>query len=164
MIVIRFLFGMGEAGAFPDRHAVAFALDAAGRARIRAGSHARRFAAGRGADAAAGGAADHHALRLARGVLDVSAVIGLVWAAAWFFYYRDTPEEHAGVNPAERDLIHSATGGARPRADRTVPWRRILSSSDAVVSGRDVFLLQLLPLDVSRLVSDLPQRLSRITV
>jgi len=48
-------------------------------------------------------------------------LIGVVWAAVWYSYYRDTPEEHAGVNAAERELI----GGGRKRPG-SVPWRQIL--------------------------------------
>jgi sugar phosphate permease len=49
-------------------------------------------------------------------------VLGAVWALAWFLYYRDTPEEHRGVNAAERELI----GSGRKRTEH-VPWRRILA-------------------------------------
>ncbi|MGH9631524.1 MAG: MFS transporter, partial [Bryobacteraceae bacterium] len=55
-------------------------------------------------------------------------IVGLTWAAFWFYYYRDTPDEHSGVNAAERELIHGALGGPRPRVNRSVPWRRILAS------------------------------------
>jgi sugar phosphate permease len=48
-------------------------------------------------------------------------IIGVLWAAVWFSYYRDTPEEHSGVNAAERELIGS--GRKRPGS---VPWRQIL--------------------------------------
>ena len=41
------------------------------------------------------------------------------------FYYRDTPEEHASVNQAERDLI----GSGRKRSS-DIPWRKILSHSN----------------------------------
>lgn len=47
--------------------------------------------------------------------------VGLLWAAAWFWYYRDTPQEHSSVNDAERALI----GPARKRPG-SVPWRKIL--------------------------------------
>ena len=53
------------------------------------------------------------------------AALGVTWAAVWYFYYRDTPEEHAGVNQAERDLI----GSGRKRSTE-IPWRRILSHSN----------------------------------
>jgi sugar phosphate permease len=43
----------------------------------------------------------------------------------WSLYYRNTPEEHAGVNQAERDLI----GSGRKRST-DIPWGRILSSGN----------------------------------
>jgi MFS transporter, ACS family, glucarate transporter len=49
-------------------------------------------------------------------------VLGSVWAAVWFSYYRDTPEEHSGVNAAERELI-----GTGKKRSNVVPWRQILT-------------------------------------
>ena len=49
-------------------------------------------------------------------------ILGVIWSVIWFVYYRDTPEEHAGVNQAERDLI----GSGRKRST-DIPWRKILS-------------------------------------
>jgi hypothetical protein len=53
--------------------------------------------------------------------------MGILWAAAWLFYYRDTPDEHAGANDAERALIR--TSGSQRLVGAAVPWRKILSSS-----------------------------------
>jgi MFS transporter, ACS family, glucarate transporter len=52
-------------------------------------------------------------------------VVGLTWAIVWYAYYRNTPEEHAGTNDAERELI----GTARKR-NTEVPWRKILSQGN----------------------------------
>jgi sugar phosphate permease len=57
-----------------------------------------------------------------RAAFYIFALIGVAWSAAWFFYYRDTPEEHSGVNAAEREII----GPGRKRAG-AVPWRQIVS-------------------------------------
>jgi sugar phosphate permease len=48
-------------------------------------------------------------------------LLGVAWSIVWYFYYRDTPEEHRGVNAAERELI----GSGRKRAT-DIPWRQIL--------------------------------------
>ena len=48
-------------------------------------------------------------------------MMGVLWAVAWLVYYRDAPDEHAGANLAERDLIRSATGGAQRRVGQ--PFR-----------------------------------------
>ena len=31
--------------------------------------------------------------------------MGFVWAAAWYWWFRDEPRDHASVNAAERDYI-----------------------------------------------------------
>ena len=68
--------------------------------------------------------------------------LGVVWSAVWFFYYRDTPEEHSGVNAAERELIG---GGIKRKATGKVPWRKILSHGNLWILVGDVLLLQLQP-------------------
>lgn len=126
MVVVRFIFGVGESGAFPiaTRSLSRWMLPAE-----------RGFAQG----------ITHAGSRLGAAVTPplvvfmilrygwrmpflTFACLGLVWVAVWLFYYRDTPDEHRGVNEAERELIHSATGGPRQKVGTAVPWRRILAS------------------------------------
>jgi len=58
----------------------------------------------------------------------VFGLLGVFWAALWYWYYRDTPEEHSSVNEAELQLIRGG-GGPKPKRDtKDVPWRAILSS------------------------------------
>lgn len=57
----------------------------------------------------------------------MSAVIGALAAAVWYFAARDTPQEHPSVSVEERSLIERgipATAGAKSRLD----WLTILSS------------------------------------
>ena len=126
MVVIRFVFGMGEAGAFPvaTRSLSRWMLVAE-----------RGFAQGITHAGSRLGAAFTPPLVVFlmarygwRMPFFVLGGLGLLWAAAWLGYYRDTPEEHRGVNPAERELIHKGTGGPLLRAGAKVPWRQILSS------------------------------------
>ena len=126
MAVVRFLFGMGEAGAFPiaTRSLSRWMLPAE-----------RGFAQG----------VTHAGSRLAAAATPVLVValiashgwrapfflfgtLGLAWAALWYWYYRDTPAEHPAVNEAERELIHGSIGGARAARSHSVPWAAILSS------------------------------------
>jgi sugar phosphate permease len=125
MIVIRFLFGVGEAGAFPiaTRSLSRWMLPSE-----------RGFAQGvTHAGSRLGGAITPWivvAITLAwgwRAAFIAFGFLGMAWAAVWFWYYRDTPDEHKSVNAGERELIHQSLGGARPRTNRSVPWRRILS-------------------------------------
>jgi len=57
----------------------------------------------------------------------VFAVIGLIWGAVWFAYYRDTPDEHAGPNEEERELIRAGLN-RKARTNLSVPWKQILRS------------------------------------
>ncbi len=126
MIVIQFFFGVGEAGAFP------IATRSLSRWML---PHERGYAQGITHAGSRLGAALTRPLAVFliagfgwRMPFFVFGVVGVLWAAIWYFYYRDSPEQHPGVNAAERELIHSATGGPRAGIGVKVPWRRILSS------------------------------------
>jgi sugar phosphate permease len=55
--------------------------------------------------------------------------LGLIWAAVWYWYYRNTPDEHKSVNSGEREQIRSALELARgSKSTQSVPWKRILRS------------------------------------
>lgn len=103
MLVVRFLFGAGEAGAWPG----------VGRTFSRWIPRSERgtiqgifFAAAH----LAGGLTPLIVLPLMhavgwRWVLVVCGVPGIVWAVAWYRWFRDEPDEHPAVNAAERELI-----------------------------------------------------------
>jgi MFS family permease len=125
MIVCRFLFGMGEAGAFPiaTRSLSRWMLPAE-----------RGFAQGiTHAGSRLGGALTPIAVVFLiahfgwRAPFYIFAVLGLIWAAVWFAFYRDTPGEHRMVNAAERELIAASLGNGSRHSSRVVPWRQILS-------------------------------------
>jgi MFS family permease len=126
MAVFRFLFGVGEAGAFPTatRSLSRWMLPTE-----------RAYAQG----------VTHAGSRLGAAITPVLVVwimttwgwryafisfgiLGILWALVWFLYYRDTPDEHSSVNEAELKLIHQSLGGPRTRTTHRVPWRQILSS------------------------------------
>ena len=123
MIVIQVFFGLGEAGAFP--------IATRSLSRWMRPSE-RGFAQGvTHAGSRLGGAITPTIVTLAilpffgwRAAFYAFGVLGVIWSAVWFFYYRDTPEEHAGVNAAERELI---AGGIKRKGLGKVPWSQILS-------------------------------------
>jgi sugar phosphate permease len=126
MIVIQFLFGMGEAGAFPiaTRSLSRWMLPSE-RGYAQGVTHA-------GSRLGAALARPLAVLLLAgfgwRMPFFAFGAVGVVWAVLWFSYYRDTPAEHPGVNEAECELIQSASGGPRAATGAPVPWRRLLAS------------------------------------
>ncbi len=127
LLIIRFLFGVGEAGAFPiaTRSLSRWMLPAE-----------RGFAQGATHAGSRLGAAltppliifliARYGWRLA---FVVFGALGIIWAAVWYWYYRDTPGQHGSVNKAELAIIHGSIGAARPATNRSVPWRAILASS-----------------------------------
>ena len=120
MLVIQTFFGLGEAGAFPiATRSLARWMPPAERGFAQGITHAGSRL----------GAALTPLIVIPiiaafgwRAGFLVFGLLGVAWALVWYFYYRDTPEEHAGVNQAERDLI----GSGRKRST-DVPWRKILS-------------------------------------
>lgn len=125
MITVRFLFGMGEAGAFPiaTRSLSRWMLPSE-----------RGFAQGVTHAGSRLGAALTPAIVSAmivawgwRSPFLAFGFLGLIWAAVWYWYYRNTPAEHGAVNATELALITQSVH-ARKTGDG-VPWGRILSSS-----------------------------------
>src|SRR5205823_4283633 len=52
--------------------------------------------------------------------------LGLIWAAAWYAWYRDRPADHPQVSADEIALMEQDTRVSRERMP--TPWRRLLTS------------------------------------
>ena len=126
LLVIRFLFGAGEAGAYPNASIVIarwFPAVEVGRAQSVI------WAAGR-----LGGALTpllviplvHWAgWRWAFGLL---GVVGVLWAIGWYLWFRDEPAEQPGISEAEVRYIEA---GRRIRqTDHRIPWTTIIRNPD----------------------------------
>jgi MFS transporter, ACS family, glucarate transporter len=125
LVAIRFLFGAGEAGAFPNimrSFAHWFPTSERGKA------SGVMFLGSR-----VGGmlSVPIALLVIERVGWRVSFVtfgsIGLVWTAAWAAWYRDRPSEHPGVNAEELALIE-LNGGAVEALSPATPWAQLLAS------------------------------------
>ena len=120
MLTIQVFFGLGEAGAFPiATRSLARWMRPTERGFAQGVTHA-------GSRLGAALTPPIVVLIIAsfgwRAAFFVFGLLGVTWSAVWYFYYRNTPEEHSGVNQAERDLI----GSGRKRSDH-IPWRKILA-------------------------------------
>jgi sugar phosphate permease len=61
-----------------------------------------------------------------RHAFPIFGAVGVVWAAAWFAWFRDDPRRHRGMNAAELAIVAGdAGGGAEPLAHPPVPWRAL---------------------------------------
>ncbi|HEX5111181.1 MAG TPA: MFS transporter [Vicinamibacterales bacterium] len=129
LVAIRFLFGAGEAGAFPNvarTFSRWFPLQERGRAQgtFFMGAHL------------AGGLTPPlvTALLMAgftwRQLFVMFGSLGFVWAFAWYRWFRDTPAEHPEIGIDERRHIE---GGLVPlHGARRTDWGRLLGNRTAV--------------------------------
>jgi sugar phosphate permease len=126
MMVLRFFFGMGEAGAFPTatRSLSRWVLPVE-RGFAQGATHAGSRLGGALTPAIAGVIIFHYGWRAA---FVCFGMLGFIWSAIWFWYYRDTPGEHPSVNAAERELICSSLDSTRKQQRVRAPWRQIIRS------------------------------------
>ena len=69
----------------------------------------------------------------------VSALVGLVAGAVWFWLARDNPEEHPWVSTRELEIIRSGLPDSSHRAKGMLPWGRILASKDFLLMTYSYF-------------------------
>jgi sugar phosphate permease len=126
-IVIRFLFGLGEAGAFP----------VATRAMQRwYPPRERGLCQGLSHSASRLGAAIAPPLVVLiittlgwRSVFYICGAVGVLWSILWYATYRNLPEEHALVRAEELAYIRSGTGAPIAHGENgKVPWATLLKS------------------------------------
>jgi MFS family permease len=105
LLAVRFLFGAGEAGAWPNA-ALAFSrwIPLHERGRVQGFFFAAAHVSG--------GITPLLVSSLLvflpwRGIFVLCGFIGLIWSAAWYRWFRDEPRDHRGVNQAEIVLIES---------------------------------------------------------
>ena len=131
-VVVRFLFGIGEAGAFPG---------ATRSMQLWYPRQERGFVQGITHSASRLGAAIAPPLVVLimatlgwRSVFYICGAVGLVWSLWWYSSYRNLPEEHRMVNRAELEHIRGVDeNGAVKEAPieheaANVPWGTLLRS------------------------------------
>ncbi len=128
MFFIRLLFGVGEAGGFPvASRAMASWFRPEDRGNLQGITHAAsRFGAAVAPPVAV-------SLMLAygwRSVFYILGTIGIVWAVSFYYYYKDHPKDHKGVNEAELSLItaNREVISAKRSEKKKIPWDSILRS------------------------------------
>ena len=128
-MVVRFLFGIGEAGAFP----------VATRAmQLWYPREERGFVQGITHSASRAGAAIAPPIVVAimaaftwHWVFYFCAIVGFIWAVWWYVSYRNLPEEHRLVNQTELERIRGVDAAGNVNQPSTeskasVPWATLL--------------------------------------
>jgi len=134
MLAVRFFFGMGEAGCYPN---ISRAFHNWFPFSERGFAQGAVWMAGR----FAGGVTPFFVLALLfetrplgltvthwRHTFWIFGSIGLVWCGLFWWWFRDRPEQNPGVNQAELALIHH--GETHEAAHAGVPWRRLLTNAN----------------------------------
>jgi MFS family permease len=121
LVLVRFLFGAGEAGAFPNISGSASRwFPAAERARVqglvwgasRLGAVLAPLLVG----------LIVAAFQDWRAAFWIFGAVGLVWAVIWWVCYRDYPAQHPGITPQELAEIGAP---AKHPDHRGIPWGRL---------------------------------------
>jgi ACS family glucarate transporter-like MFS transporter len=133
LLLVRFLFGAGEAGAFPNTARILGRwFPAAGRGPAQGMVNTTALIGGAVSPAAAA-----HLIAAVgwRWAFVVFSVPGIVWAIAFHRWFRDNPASHPAVNEAECQLI--GEGNCRPGGVHhpPIPWRRVLTSRNILLLG-----------------------------
>jgi MFS family permease len=125
LLVTRFLFGAGEAGAWPNAtRTFSRWIPFSERGKVQGiffmGAHL------------AGGLTPALVAWLAlfltwRQIFFVFGLLGIAWSVAWYAWFRDEPADHPSVNSAERQLIENGRGADQPH--QSGDWRVVLQPS-----------------------------------
>ena len=124
LLIVRFLFGAGEAGAFPNCTATVSRW-------IPAQERARATSVFWLATSAGGAITPLIVVPLQqvygwRAAFFLFGSFGLLWVAAWRFWFYDAPIESPGISQAELEHI----GAPARSGHRSLPWGKVLRNSN----------------------------------
>jgi ACS family glucarate transporter-like MFS transporter len=128
MVTVRFLFGAGEAGCFPNI-TKAFSTWLPREERVRAQSVLWLAARWGGAVTPLLVVAVLGLVSSWRRAFELFGGLGLVWAFFFYRWFRDNPHEHPSVNDAEKRLLTGVENLASQHAH--VPWAVFFGSYSA---------------------------------
>jgi sugar phosphate permease len=134
-IVVRFLFGIGEAGAFPGAtRAMQLWYPQSERGFVQGITHSASRLGAAIAPPFVVWIMTPEGLNLGwRAVFLICGAIGIFWSLWWVLSYRNLPEDHGLVNRAELERIRGvdATGAIKPppiERQANVPWGTLIRS------------------------------------
>jgi ACS family glucarate transporter-like MFS transporter len=127
LLLVRFLFGAGEAGAFPGATSAIVRW-------FPAQEHSRAQGVVLMATRVGGMLAPLLVVPMQqawgwRANFFVFAGLGLLWSVAWLTWYRDRPADQPSLSSGELRLIQ-AGGGAASGAPPRVAWRKVVARAD----------------------------------
>lgn len=132
LLVVRFLFGAGEAGAYPGATRALYSwLPAKERGLGQGIFHSgARF----------GAAASLIVMPIVinyigwRMTFVANALIGLVWGGVWWYWYRNDPAEHKSVSAAELELIKRGIEEEKIASQEAIPYFQVVTSRNVLLA------------------------------
>jgi len=132
LLIVRFLFGAGEAGALPNAgRVIASWFPGSERGRMQGVMLASAQLGGVLAPAATAMLIEKIGWRLS---FSVFAFAGFAWAAGFWWWFRDDPSSHGSVNRAELEEIRG-DAGPPPPCHGPVPWGTVLANRGVLSLG-----------------------------
>ena len=138
LIVARFLFGAGEAGAFPNSSAVVSRWFPSSESSLGVSSTMVGISFG-----VAVAPLIVVPLALAFGwrtTFFVNGAIGLIWVLVCFYWFRNNPSEMRGISPEEVEFIE--TNRTIASHSEHISWRNILKSRNLLALSLSYFCTQ----------------------
>ena len=139
MLAIRFLFGAGEAGAWPCvARTFSRWIPQRERGRVQGiffcGAH---MVAGLTPAVIVGGGLmgpwpGLTSMMSWRGVFVTFGVVGVLWVATWLYWFRNDPSEHPSVSPSELALIVADRPRATDHGGGWAYWRTLIRSRNMI--------------------------------
>lgn len=127
LLIVRFLFGAGEAGAYPNAARVYTRwFPKHERGRFQGLMLAVALIGGAVSPFLAAELIEHFGWRV---TFVIFGAVGIVWATGFWMWFRDDPGRHSAVNAVELALIRDGGGSAPPAIRPRVPWFRVFSNS-----------------------------------
>lgn len=150
LIVVRFIFGIGEAGALPNcARILSRWFPAEARGFPQGLLNTAMLVGGAVAPFTVAHMMDLLDRRLSPWFLEqfgmapsgwrwtffIFGSLGVFWALMFYYGYRDDPAEHPGVNAAERDFIRKGRENEKFGPPPAVPWGIVLRSRNVWLMG-----------------------------
>src|SRR5581483_10418247 len=129
LLLVRFMFGVGEAGAFPNiARSISCWFPSPHQGRALSAAFVGNFL---GAAATTPLVFKLVEVQGWRWSFVEFGIVGVIWALVWYWWFRDRPEEHPAVNAEELRVIRSdQVDASHLHHAQRVPWRVLLASKN----------------------------------